>query len=71
MSANASVHTCILAQPEFNMRAFENLNSEFHFQHCLFFHIGTGSASERAQSGTLNETEKISFSSVTNGGECQ
>lgn len=59
MRANASVHTCILAQPEFNMSAFENLNSELHFPHCLFFHIRTGSASEKIQSGTLQEAEEI------------
>lgn len=59
MHANASVHACILALPEFNMGAFENLNSELHFPHCLFFHIRTGSASEKIQSGTLQEAEEI------------
>lgn len=58
MRANAWVHMCILAQPEFNMSAFENLNSELHFPCCLFFRIRTSSASEKIQSGTLQEAEE-------------
>jgi len=59
MRANASVRTCVLAQPEFHISAFENLNSELHFPLCLFFRIRTGSASEEIQHGTLQAAEEI------------
>lgn len=59
MRANASVHTCTLGQPEFNMKTSENLNSELRLPHRLFFCIRTGSACDKSQSGTLQEAEEI------------
>lgn len=57
MCANASVNTCPRAHREFNVGAFENLDSELLPTTCLFFHIRIGSASEKIQSGTSQEAE--------------